>query len=107
MALWEKYHSGAMTKDAFQRENEKVSEQTAKYEAQIAELNTEIKKLELSAGMDGAFVERYAGQIGITELTQTMVDEFVKEIRVYTPDRIEVVLNYADEFAIAVNVSTE
>jgi DNA invertase Pin-like site-specific DNA recombinase len=99
MALWEKYHAGDIPKEKFQSESEKISAQVSAYNDRIAELETEAKRLELSADEENAFVERYARQIGITELTQKLVDEFVKEIKVYAPDRIEIVLNYADEYA--------
>jgi hypothetical protein len=36
--------------------------------------------------------------VGITELTKDVVDEFIKEIRVYSPERIEIIFNYADEY---------
>jgi hypothetical protein len=99
MVLWEKYHAGDMTKEKFQSESEKISAQVSAYNDRIAELEAEARRLELSADEENAFVERYARQIGITELTQSLVDEFVKEIKVYAPDRIEIVLNYADEYA--------
>ena len=98
MSLWERYHSGAITKEAFQRESDKITTQAEMYSEKIAELEDRRKTLELSSGEENIFVERYIKQLGITELTQASVDEFIKEVIVYAPDRIEVVLNYADEY---------
>jgi hypothetical protein len=98
MSIWEKYHSGTVTKEAFQRESEKLSEQTATYEIKIAELESERKILELQSGEANTFVERHIKYVGITELTREVLDIFVKEILVYSSDRIEVILNFADEY---------
>jgi DNA invertase Pin-like site-specific DNA recombinase len=99
ITLWEKYHSGDMSKEKFQNESEKISAQAAAYNDKIAEFETEARQLELLADEENMLTERYVRQIGITELTQSLVDGFVKEIKVYAPDRIEVVFNYADEYA--------
>jgi hypothetical protein len=98
MTLWEEYHSGAMSKEAFQRESDKLTEQVSVYEIKIAELETERKKLELQTGEADMFVEQHMEFAGITELAREVLDIFVKEVRVYAADRIEVVMNFADEY---------
>jgi hypothetical protein len=98
MTLWERYHGGSISKEAFQIESEKISAQTAKYTDEIAALETRLKDLEISTGEENLIEERYIKQTGITELTQSVVDEFIKEVIVYAPDRIEIVLNYADQY---------
>jgi len=45
--------------------------------------------------------------MGIAELTQSVVDEFIKEVIVYAPGRVEIVLNYADEYLIIVGEGAE
>ena len=98
MTLWEEYHSGAMGKDVFQRESDKLSEQVSAYENKIIELESERKKLELQSGEADMFVERHIQYAGISELTRDVLDVFVKMVNVYATDRIEVVLNFADEY---------
>jgi hypothetical protein len=97
--LWEQYHSGKLTAEAFQRENEKADELAIERRAKVAELETEIRALESESGKENLFVERYSRQVGLTELTREVVTEFVREVKVYAPDRIEVVFNFADEYA--------
>lgn len=47
---------------------------------------------------ENTFVENFSIQDGIEKLSKEVVDEFIKEIHVYDSDRIEVTLNYADEY---------
>ena len=98
MSMWEDYHSGKTSKESFQSDSDKLSSQLAAYEAKIAELEFERRDLELQSGEAKAFVERHIQYMGITELTREALDIFVKVVRVYAADRIEVVLNFADEY---------
>jgi hypothetical protein len=98
MTLWENYHSGEMTKEAFQQESDKLTEQSVAYEAKISEMEAARKKLEVQTGETDTFVERHMEFAGITELTREVIDIFVKEVRVYAADRIEIVMNFADEY---------
>jgi DNA invertase Pin-like site-specific DNA recombinase len=99
MALWEKYHGGGITAEGFQRENERIDGLAAAGRAKIDGLNREILALEAETGRENVFVERFCKQGGITELTRAVVEEFISEIKVYSPERIEIVFNYADERA--------
>jgi len=98
MSLWEKYHSGAMSREQFQRESGKFTAQTMEAENRITELETQVQALEAAGQEENEFEDRFSRQVGITELTYEVVQEFIKVVKVYTPDRIEVVFNYADEF---------
>ena len=98
MTLWEQYRAGNLSKEAFQAEGESITKQTAMYNDAIAELEAKLKTIESSTGEENIFVERYRKQMGIGELTQSVVDEFINEVIVYAPGRIEIVLNYADEY---------
>jgi DNA invertase Pin-like site-specific DNA recombinase len=102
MALWEKQHTGKLTREAFQTESDKLTEQTAEYIQKITELKAKVFNLEMESGQENTFVERFSKQVGIKELTQEVVNEFIKVIYVYSPDRIEIILNYADEYKKAV-----
>jgi DNA invertase Pin-like site-specific DNA recombinase len=98
MTLWEEYHSGSMAKDRFQSASDKLSEQVSAYEAKISELEIERKRLELQTDETDTFVERHIQFAGITELTREVLEIFVKEVRVHAADRIEIVMNFADEY---------
>ena len=99
MSLWEKYHAGTISAERFQHENEKADEQVVQYNAKIPELQARIRELELDSGRENVFVERFSKYVGIQELTRPVVEEFISEIKVYGSDRIEIVFNYADEYA--------
>jgi DNA invertase Pin-like site-specific DNA recombinase len=98
MNLWEKYHNGGISAEDFQRENEKADEQVKLYAEKIAETEAKILTLEAETGRENVFVERFGKQVGITELTRGIIEEFISEIKVYSPERIEIIFNYADEY---------
>lgn len=99
MLLWERYNTNEISAERFQRENEKTDEQAARYAAKIPELQMRIRGLEMETERENVFVERFSKQIGIQELTRAVVDEFISEIKIYSADRIEIIFNYADEYA--------
>ena len=88
----------SLSREAFKTENEKISSQAADYSRKIAELEAQIRKRETESGQENAFVERFSRQAGINELSREVMDEFIQSVHVYAPDRIEIILNYADEF---------
>ena len=99
MQLWEKYHSRMITAEVFQRDNEKADEKIAKCTEKIPEIKAQINELESETGRENLFVERFSRQVGLQELTRKIVEEFISEVKVYSADRIEVVFNFADEYA--------
>ena len=98
MAIWEKQHTEIISREVFQVESEKLTEQITAYTEKIVEIEIQIRRLEMESGQENIFVERFSKQACITKLPREIVDEFIQAIYVYTPERIEVVLNYADEF---------
>jgi hypothetical protein len=99
ITLWEKYHLGTLSGEVFQSETEKADAQVKECEGKIAELERRVQELEASTGQENAFVERFGRQVGITELTRPIVEELISEVKIYSPERIEIVFNYADEYA--------
>jgi hypothetical protein len=99
MTLWENFHGGALSREKFQSESEKVTAQVKAYENRLAELNDSLGKLKTESEMSDALATKLSKLTGIEMLTEEVVNEFVSEIKVYSPDRIEVVFNFADEFA--------
>jgi hypothetical protein len=98
ITLWEKYQTGTISVEVFQHENEKVDEQVKTHIEKIAEIKRQIQELEDAAGHENEFVEHFSKQVGITELTRAVVEVFIQEIKVYSPERIEIIFNYADEY---------
>lgn len=98
LSLWEKHFAKTVSDEAYQRESEKLTGQITAYTDKIYELEAQIRKAESDVGQENAFVERFSKQVGIKTLTHEVVDEFVKAIHVHTIDRIEITLNYADEY---------
>ena len=99
MSLWEKYHTGSISREVYQSESEKLNEQTALYESKSLELSTQAQKLESEVGIEDTFIERLSEQAGIQELTKAVVAEFIKAIYIHAPNRIEIVFNYSDLYA--------
>ena len=98
LSLWEKQYVGDISRETFQDENEKLTRQVMEYMEKITELETQIRNLEMESGRENIFIERFGKHIGIQELSREVVDEFIQAIYVYAPDRIEVILNYADDY---------
>jgi conjugal transfer/entry exclusion protein len=98
LALWEKHHAGILSREAFQAASGKLTEQAAACADKIAALEKQIRMLEMESGQENAFAERFSRQTGIQELTRAVIDEFIKSVHVYAPDRIEITLNYDDEY---------
>jgi uncharacterized coiled-coil protein SlyX len=99
ITLWERYHKSEISGEAFQRENEKADELVKTSEGKVADIERRILDMEMSTGQENTFIERFSKQVGITELTRPIVEELISEIKVYSPERIEIVFNYADEYA--------
>lgn len=98
LSLWEKQLNADMSKEAYHKDSEKLTDQIAIYTDKIAELKRIMRTMEMKSGQEDVFVERFSKQIGIQELSQGVVDEFINKIRVYAHDRIEVTLNYVDAY---------
>ena len=99
ISLWEKFHNGRISAEMFQHENEKADEQIVQCTAKIPEVQTRIRELETESGRENLFVERFSKHVGIQELTRPVVEEFICDIKIYGADRIEIIFNYADEYA--------
>jgi hypothetical protein len=97
--MWEKYHTGAMTGENFQREFEKADIAIKKNTMKIPELLAQIETLKTEMRRENVFIEQYGKLSGLQELTRKVVEDFISEVKVYAPDRIEVIFNFADEYA--------
>ena len=100
MALWEKYHKGEITAESFQLENEKADEKAKQAGEKLVQLQAEINLTATTDSQQDDFVNRYVNQTGITTLTREVVEEFIHQVRVYDSDKLEIIFNFADEYAI-------
>ena len=98
LSFWEKQNGGNISREAYQSESEKLTAQIAAYTEALSELDTQIRRLELETGQENVFVERFSRQLDIRELSKEVVDEFISSIHIHAPDRIEITLNYSDEY---------
>ena len=89
---------GNVTSDAFKDEIEKSDMHIQRCEAQISELQKQVLIFEIEVGRENAFVERFSKQVGLQELTRTIVDELIFEVKIYSSDNIEIIFNFVDEY---------
>jgi len=94
--FWERYHCGSITKEKFQSSSESLTNQVAAYENKIAKLTKKAEALQTDS--ENKIVKRLTQLSGIEELTRELVLEFVSEIKVYLPERIEITWHYGDAF---------
>ena len=94
--LWEKYHGGSITKEKFQSSSEAFTKQVAAYEDKIVELTKKAEAMQTDSV--SKIVKRLTQLSGIEELTRELVLEFVSEIKVYSPEHIEITWHYGDAF---------
>jgi len=95
---WEKFHTGVLSGEGFQHEFEKADDQISKNTDRIPELLEQINRLKSNTGRENVFVEQYDKLSGLQEPNRKVVEDFIAEIKVYSPERIEVVFNSADKY---------
>ena len=108
--LYEDYALGEISK-------EKYKKMTADYEAEQERLKLEIETTEewveqrQAMGDDlDAFIALTKKYVDVTELTQTIVNEYIRKIIIYAPDKsggkrrqkVEIIFNFVDEVEIPV-----
>lgn len=94
ISLYDRYKDEKISREDYMSEREMLTLQIDGMEKQIQELNLELLTQEKSAERE------YTKFSEATELTCEMVDSVVEGIIVYSADRIEINLKYADEFNI-------
>lgn len=97
--LYPDWKSGILTQQEFVTIKANLNEKVERLDAAIQNLENTAKQY--ASGVDGenAFLASFRKYGTITELTRPMLLELVKEIRVYDENRIEIELNFRDEFA--------
>ena len=97
--LYPDWKSGILTQQEYVTIKANLNEKLKIMDASIENLENTSKQY--LSGLDGenAFLSSFRKYGTITELTRPMLLELVKEIRVYDENRIEIELNFRDEFA--------
>lgn len=97
--LYPDWKSGILTQQEYVTIKTNLNEKLGKLDASIENLENTSKQY--LSGVDGenTFLASFRKYGTITELTRPMLMELVKEIRVYDENRIEIELNFRDEFA--------
>jgi len=96
--LWEKYHGEAITLEKFKTESQAITVQVSAYEEKIAVLTTQLNELSQDPVKENPITAHLQNLSGITELTREVLLTFVKEIKIRSPEQIEIVWTFADVF---------
>lgn len=97
---YEKYLDEQISKEEYLKQREQYNSEIEETTLQIKKLETdyELQKLKNSES-ENQFVEHFKSMQEIKELTRELVDELVSSIYVYSEKEIEIVWNFADDYA--------
>jgi DNA invertase Pin-like site-specific DNA recombinase len=98
MSLWEQFHERKITKEKFQSETEKIENQVLICENKISKLEKQIENSEIENDKKQFLKLKFLDKTVLQQLTRPIIDEFISQIRVYSENKIEVILNYTDIF---------
>ena len=98
--LYPDWKSGILTQQEYITIKSNLNDKLERLDTSIQTLETTAKQYESGVGRENAFLASFRKYGTITELTRPMLLELVKEIRVYDKDRIEIELNFRDEYAM-------
>lgn len=97
--LYPDWKRGILTQQEFVTIKANLSEKIEKLNVTIQHLEDTADQYKTGVDSENAFLSGFHKYGTITELTRPMLLELVKEIRVYDENRIEIELNFRDEFA--------
>lgn len=102
LELYDDFKQGILTKDEYLEQKERIGIEIENTEKSLAVLKESAERLQ--TGVDGSnkFIAVYKKYKNITELTRPMLLHLIKQIKVFENNTIEIVFNYADPFAEAV-----
>jgi DNA invertase Pin-like site-specific DNA recombinase len=98
MSLWEQFHEKKISKEKFQSETEKIANKVLEYKNKISNLKEQIEIAEIENDKKQFLELKFSDKTILQQLTRAIVDEFISQIRVYSENKIEVILNYSDIF---------
>ena len=92
-ALYQDYKSGNITENEYKKKREQLEAVISSLEG-VEEMNENDTVLSLE---ENQFLESFKGKRNFKKLTREIAITFLKAIYVYSPEQIEIELNYADE----------
>ena len=102
-ALYQEYKSGNITEDEYK-------EKRAQLESVISALESVEETSENDTSFlpeENQFLESFKGKRKFKKLTREIATAFLKAVYVYSPEQIEIELNYADELKAVMNFIAE
>ena len=97
--LYPDWKSGILTQQEFMTIKANLSKKLERLDETIQNLERTAKQYESGVDGENGFLANFRKYGTITELTRPMLLELVKEVRVYDENRIEIELNFRDEYA--------
>lgn len=95
-ALYEEYALGKMTQEEYRKEADEAANGTVSLSVQIKNCQEEIRTLRDEQERLQADMKQIIRYSHMEELTQELVDSFIKKIRVYKDKRVEIEWNFTD-----------
>ena len=96
--LYPDWKSGILTQQEYLNIKANLNEKLERLDESLQSLANTAKQYAQGVNQENAFLSSFRKYGNITELTRPMLVELVKEIRVYDQNRIEVELNFRDEY---------
>ncbi|MBR4289535.1 MAG: recombinase family protein [Oscillospiraceae bacterium] len=96
--LYPDWKSGILTQQEYLNIKVNLNEKLERLDESLQSLESTAKQYAQGMNQENAFLSSFRKYGNITELTRPMLVELVKEIRVYDQNRIEVELNFRDEY---------
>lgn len=97
--LYPDWKSGILTQQEYMAIKANMNDKLERLDAAIKSLEDTTAQYAAGVDRDNAFLAGFRKYGNVTELTRPMLLELVKEIRVYDENRIEIELNFRDEYA--------
>lgn len=97
-SLYESFALGEISKTVYLAEKAAVVQQKDGISAKIAELKAVLENAGADGKLQNDFVSTFDKYVAIDEINKDIIDEVLKEVRVYSDGRLEIVWNYCDEY---------
>ena len=97
--LYPDWKSGILTQQEYVTIKSGLTQKLEQLELAIKNLENTLEQYAVGVDHENAFLAGFRKYGNITQLTRPMLLELVKEIRVYDENRIEIELNFRDEYA--------
>lgn len=95
--IYEAYVYKQISKERYQQEKKKLDDDKEECERLLIELDRRIEKLKRDACMEEPEVWKYIRNHSFTELTEDIVNEFLKKIVIYDEKHIEIEWNFSKQ----------